>query len=286
MLNQLAIRNMTRSDLAFADQLRASEGWNQTIEDWQRLLLWEPKGCFLALWQGKPAGTVTTTIYGPIGWVGMMLVDSRLRRHGIGQSLLEHALQYLDRRHVQCAKLDATPLGRALYRRFDFQAEGMLTRWERHETGSPAPFKQKRIRPITLEHLTAIRQLDVAAFGVDRFRILREIALANEAALVHLGTSARVDGFGFLRKGARSLYLGPVIAQTTEAGRDLVCALLARSHGLPVFWDTPEANEAAAALAPSLGFKPQRPLVRMFRGPNQSPGDFQKQFALADPAVG
>src|SRR5437870_2531869 len=69
-------RLMTAADLDFADSLRALAGWNQTRNDWRRLLTHEPRGCFIAEWDGSPAGTSTTTCYGTdLAWIGMVLVD-------------------------------------------------------------------------------------------------------------------------------------------------------------------------------------------------------------------
>ena len=53
----LRLRLMTRGDLPFADSVRFLAGWNQTPADWERFLATEPDGCFLAEWNGAPAGT-------------------------------------------------------------------------------------------------------------------------------------------------------------------------------------------------------------------------------------
>ena len=55
----LKLRLLTREDLPFADSVRAFAGWNQTIADWERFLAAEADGCFLAGWNGAPAGTAT-----------------------------------------------------------------------------------------------------------------------------------------------------------------------------------------------------------------------------------
>ena len=104
---------MTPAELDFADSLRALAGWNQTRNDWQRLLAHEPRGCFVAEWNGALAGTATTTCYGTdLAWIGMVLVHPDYRRRGIGTALLQQCLDYLSGRGVRCIKLDATPLGR------------------------------------------------------------------------------------------------------------------------------------------------------------------------------
>jgi ribosomal protein S18 acetylase RimI-like enzyme len=133
----IRLRLLTAEDLAFAEVVRAAAGWNQSLEDWRRFLELEPDGCFLAEWEGAPAGTATTLIHGPeLAWIGMVLVHPDYRRRGIGQALLRHCIEHLRARGVGCLKLDATPLGQPGYERLGFRSEWTLARWER--AGAPA----------------------------------------------------------------------------------------------------------------------------------------------------
>src|SRR5690349_9273722 len=120
-MRDFRIRVMTAEDFSFADSLRASAGWNQTLRDWRRFLELDPKGCFVAELNGElagkmppvPVGTATTTRYeNKIAWIGMVLVHPEQRRHGIGRGLLLHCIEYLKNSGVRCIKLDATPLGK------------------------------------------------------------------------------------------------------------------------------------------------------------------------------
>src|SRR5580700_4974672 len=115
-VNLLRMRTMLPSDLSFADSLRALAGWNQTPADWRRFLAMQPEGCFMAQWNGVPAGTATTTVYGSdLAWIGMVLVHPEYRRRGIGRGLLLKCIEHLQARRVRCIKLDATPQGRPVY---------------------------------------------------------------------------------------------------------------------------------------------------------------------------
>jgi len=175
---------MTRQDLAFADSVRALAGWNQTLDDWERFLAMEPQGCFLAEWNGAPAGTATTTIYGPdLAWIGMVLVHPDHRRRGLGRALLERCLKYLGERGVRCLKLDATPLGKRMYDGLGFKEEWTLTRWECARVHSPATALDSAIRSWADADLPQIDRLDAAAFGVPRERIVRALAEQSRCAL-------------------------------------------------------------------------------------------------------
>jgi ribosomal protein S18 acetylase RimI-like enzyme len=288
---------MTAADLVFADSLRAAVGWNQTIADWERLLALEPAGCFVAEHEGKPVGTATTTCYSTdLAWIGMVLVHPDARRHGFGKLLLNHCIEHLRARRIRCIKLDATPLGKALYDRLGFRDEWTLARWERPSTeqsgngpsaataemSKPLPHS---LRPLTANDWPALLKLDLHAFGVPRQQLLESLARQGERVLV-VSTANGVAGYGMVRRGSRADYLGPVVADSAEAGTQLVTALLSSIDNKPVYWDIPDQTETAVALAKKLGFVPQRPLIRMFLGENHSPGEPRLQFAIADPATG
>jgi GNAT superfamily N-acetyltransferase len=283
MNSKIHLRLMTPSDLAFADALRALAGWNQTLGDWQRLLAHEPGGCFIAEWDGSPAGTATTTRYGTdLAWIGMVLVHPDYRRRGIGQALLQHCLDYLQ--DVSCVKLDATPLGKMLYEQLGFQEEWSLTRWE----GTPA-LPQLTSWPPEMqpwETSLAVEQLDTQAFGVSRQKLLGH--LASQSCLASIGRDAggNIGGYGILREGARALYAGPIVAASAELGGKLATHIAAHTRGNLVYWDIPDLNAAAVDLAKKLGLSPQRHLLRMCRGKNRHPGNPLRVFAIADPSIG
>ncbi len=296
----LRIRVLEPGDLPFADALRAAVGWNQTLPDWHRFLAHEPGGCFLAELDGQPVGTATTTrhgVSGELAWIGMVLVDPAFRRQGIGRALLQHAIHGLDQRGVRWVRLDATPDGKPVYDGLGFREDWTLTRWERGpSTQGPTSRRDPKSGAIQLAGLTppdlpGLLELDAAAFGSDRSRLLRALLADARSALRVGDPSHPAPAYGLLRDGARAAYLGPVVAREPEAGRSLVACLLHSTGGERVFWDIPDSNIAARGLASELGFTEQRRLHRMTlrlgvdRAP--CPDDVPPwQWALAGPEVG
>src|SRR5258706_11710604 len=119
------------ADLAFACELNALAGWNQTEKDWRGYLEFEPNGCFLAEAEGRRAGTATTIRYGDrFGWIGMVLVHPDFRRFGIGTKLLRAAIDYLQGCGVAAVKLDATPMGKRVYEPPGFVDEYEMSRYD------------------------------------------------------------------------------------------------------------------------------------------------------------
>jgi predicted N-acetyltransferase YhbS len=287
-MNNVSMRLMTESDLGAADELRRLIGWNQTLEDWRRLLELEPQGCFIALRDQAMVGTVTTTAYGQaLAWIGMVLVHPQHRRQGIAASLMRQALEHLQRRGVRSVKLDATPAGYPLYQRLGFVPEWTLTRCQRPAKSELAAPKSAlaETRDLSAADWEAVDQVDAAAFGAPRSRLLRSLARHGRKALVWPANGAAA-GWGLLRGGASADYLGPVVCPSAEGALALVAALLREVGPRPVIWDVPDPNDAAKAAAQRFGFRPLRPLTRMRLGPEAATSDARAQFAIADPAVG
>jgi len=253
---------MTHEDIPFGVYLSRQAGWNQTAADWHRFLALEPAGCFVAEWDGQPAGTTALCVFGSIAWIAMVLVEESLRRRGIGTALLEHALAWLEARGVATARLDATPLGQPIYQRLGFVPEYEVGRWEGIATASE---RVLGIRPIAPGDIPAIVALDAQATGTPRHRLLEYLLERHPSEGYTFGQPPA--GYATGRPGAKAWHIGPIVAQAAEIGMALADARLAQHPGQPVFIDIPLDHAAACAWASSRGFRLQRRWTRMVRGP-------------------
>src|ERR1051326_2165170 len=240
------LRVMTAADLADADELRRLVGWNQTPEDWRRLLGLAPKGCFIMLHQEKLTGTVTTTAYDTtLAWIGMMLVHPDHRRKGIATRLMQQAVKYLQQRQGKCIKLDGNPGGQPLYEKLGFVSEGILHRWQSQADGLIGPAGATgQTRAFTERDWAAVLELDRAALGAGRPELLRRLLQAAKRALVWPAEGAG-QGWGLLRPGAHSAYLGPLACVAVKGAETLAGDLLVGSSGRNVTWDIPDHNHQA-----------------------------------------
>ncbi len=257
------LRLMTVADLPLGMRLKAQAGWNQVEADWLRFLDLEPEGAFVAELDGSPVGTLVVCIFGPVAWIAMVLVDTAVRRRGLGRALMEHALALLDARGVPTVRLDATPLGQPLYEQLGFVPEYVLTRFEGAAPRVEATFQ--KVQPARATHLDEILSLDRSVTGTDRSKMLRCLFAEQPDAARVVEHNGAVTGYLMARPGARALFVGPCIAQA-EAGPLLFADAWQRYAGQPIFLDIPNGNTAAFALAQSAGLTPQRPLTRMVRG--------------------
>lgn len=290
--HEVEIRLLVEADLPAAMRLKESVGWNQTEADWLRLLSLEPRGCFAATTGGRLVGTVTTTTYGrELAWVGMVLVDPSFRRRGIASRLMGAALSYLDAEEVETVKLDATPEGRHVYERLGFESELTIERWQRRGRDAsaealPERADSKGVSAIEAAQLAEILELDCAAFGADRQRLVERLVAESFVTCVRSAADGRARSYALARAGASADYVGPLVASDPEAAMLLLDDVLARLANRPVYVDVNTQFKSGASALAERGFSKQRDLVRMRRGAKSWAGTSDKVFAIAGPEVG
>ena len=252
------IRQMRNADIPSAMRLKHSAGWNQTPEDWQRLLRLEPEGCFVAERDGLVVGSTTAVRHGSeMAWLGMVLVLPEFRRQGIARALVKHSLDWLDLRGTRTCGLDATSMGKPLYEEVGFASTELIERWERPPVDETSRSGQTSARCVAT--LTAdLERIDREACSYDRSRLLRD--LREDSTVV--GASCP-EGFAFGRPGSSAWFIGPCVAKNARAAASLLRATLENRQAQRVFWDFLPSNRSACELATELGFRPVRRLERM-----------------------
>ena len=283
MSDETVIRAMTAADIPAAMRLREIAGWNQNEADWHRFLEIEPEGCFVACRLERVVGTVTTLGYEKrFGWVGMVLTDPEVRRQGIGSRLLERGIEHLEAAGVETVKRDATPMGRPVYLPRGFADEYGIERWE-----GTAPGGARRTLPqMPEEQLERVCRWDRTIFGADRSRLLACLWRENPRYSAVVEEAGEIAGYVLGRAGARAHYLGPWIATSGKAAKALLREFLGRVAGEAVYVDVCLRNPDGRALVEQHGFAFQRPLTRMFRGPNRHPGAPERVCGIAGPELG
>jgi GNAT superfamily N-acetyltransferase len=265
-------------------QLTEDSQWNQTEQDWRRLLQTSPKGCFGALLDGCLIGTVTTVAYGTeLAWIGMMLVDPDYRRRGLGTRLMQAALEHLRRIGAASIKLDATPAGRPLYESMGFRPEGLIERWE----GMGQPGVKKKW-PDWDEGLgAAVYAFDRLAFGADRSAMLASlIADSPVVPLVAITPEGQLEGFVLARPGRRAFHIGPVAAQGQGTALALLDGMLGQLAGEKVYLDFNTGFGIGSEVLVDRGLVKQRDLNQMAFGPESQAGLSKRIFGLAGPEMG
>ena len=85
----------------------AEAGWNQLAADWRRLLTLWPATCLAGCLGDRLVATATLALFGPVGWIGMILVEQSQRRQGYGGEILARSSAAAMRRGWTAS--DSTP---------------------------------------------------------------------------------------------------------------------------------------------------------------------------------
>jgi GNAT superfamily N-acetyltransferase len=276
----MQLRDMTLDDVAAGHALSHAAGWNQRPDDWTVLLSRNP-GRFVAAVaeDGRVVGTAGAACYGTaLAWVCMVLVGVEARGHGLGTQLMEAVLERLG--DMTLVGLDATPLGRPVYARLGFAEAG--TFWRMGLEGGAGPGTPGATRPLASEDLDAVLRLDREVFGADRGRVLRWALTQAPAWCV--ADADGVAGYCFGRRGEHSRHVGPIVARDAVVARALLSAAMHPAEGR-VIVDAAERDDWLPAVR-ALGFREQRPLIRMYRHGGRAPGRPELQHAIFGPEFG
>jgi GNAT superfamily N-acetyltransferase len=266
---------MTPADIPAGLRLCRTSRWNQLAEDWRCFLDSSDGGGCIAERDGAAAGTVAWLRYGTsFSWLSMMLVDPEARRSGIGTRLMEAALAALS--NERCVRLDATPLGEPLYRRFGFTGEYQLVRAK----ASGRALASSTARPMQPSDFDAVFARDREVFGADRGALLRSFYRRAPELAWTVRRGETVAGYCFGRPGHLYRQVGPVVADDEGVARELAAAC---RTGADLAIDVPRTGESWLQEA---GFILERPFLRMRRGEDRTYGIAEQQFAIAGPEFG
>ena len=279
----IEVRLLEEVDIAAAVRLKELARWNQTEDDWRRLLRLEPNGCFCATVRGRVVGTTTTTTYGrDLAWIGMVLVDTNYRRLGIATRMMRAALDYLREVGVVTVKLDATPDGRPVYEKLGFKVESLIERWEgvagTQAVGCSTLDTSARREALALDH---------RAFGADRSKLIE--MLVEDACVAPLALTApdgRLTGYALARRGTAAAYVGPLLATISDGATALLDGLLGQLTGQRVYIDVNTDFEMGREILAARGLVKQRDLIRMSYGKESKAGTSPSVFAIAGPEYG
>jgi predicted N-acetyltransferase YhbS len=218
----------------------------------------------------------------------MVLVKGEYRRHGLATRLMRQAMDELARQG-RIPILDATPDGRAVYRRLGFEDSWGFARLIRRErppaAGTyPGP-ADVTLRPVLDQDWEALCAYDAAAFGADRGAVLAGLRGRLPAAELVAERAGRVVGFALGRDGALAAQIGPLIADDEAIATALLDRALDRLEG-PLFVDLADSKQELRVFLDTRGFSTVRPFTRMLYGSSTRFDDPARTFAVIGPEFG
>jgi GNAT superfamily N-acetyltransferase len=280
------LRQMEPGDIESAMKLSTAEGWNQTEKDW-KLFIENPENiCIAAECDNKVIGTTTAINYSNhVAWIGMVLVDQEYRGQGVSKVLLTNIFKKLE--HFESVKLDATPQGQPVYKKFDFKDEYFIVRMANTSMKNLAQGDDNRLpEPVQLKHIQEIIALDEYIFGANRTQLIKFLVKEYPGKAWLLKQNNRITGFALGRDGNKYHHIGPVIASTPIDAKILITKALNELTNRPVIVDVLYDKDDLLNWLNSIGFVKQRDFIRMYKKENPHPGITGKQYLICGPEFG
>jgi predicted N-acetyltransferase YhbS len=251
------VRRLGPEDLGHCVALSLDRGWAPEKDKWALMLevaeafgIDAPSAGPSSGPSGGLAGCVVLARYGAdLASVGMMLVGTRYGRRGLGRALMEHLLAAAGGATVT---LFATDLGRPLYEKLGFRTIRRNVAFVgtfRPERGGADPARPSA-RLATEADMPAILDIDKAAFGADRSRLLLRLPGFAEQLLVLEAASeagpeagpeaaseagpeagSAITGYAAAWRTETVTVIGPVVAPDGFAARQLIAGLAAHARG-------------------------------------------------------
>lgn len=278
---------MQFGDIGSAIKLSNAEGWNQTEKDWKLLIENRENVCLLAECDNKVIGTTTAINYSnKVSWIGMVLVDKEYRGQGVSKSLLTAIFEKLQ--SSKSVKLDATPAGQPVYKKFEFSDEYLIARMTNPALKELPSHDHHPILPerINLIDILEVFAFDEMVFGANRGSLIKYLITEYPGKAWVLKRNSRITGIVLGRDGHKYHHIGPVLASSTPNARILITRALKDLTHQPVVVDVLCDKEELLDWLHSIGFIKQRQFIRMYKKENPFPGVIHKQFLICGPEFG
>lgn len=285
---KIAIRQMKPTDMAALMQIKNSENWNQTEEDWLFLMKANPRLCLVAVFENQVIGTVTAINYqNKVAWIGMMLVARDFRGKGVSSLLLNTIIDKL--KPCSSIKLDATLVGVPIYEKLGFVKEYEISRLVSKETiiDEVGLYSEAvNLSQLLETDIQNIAKLDETLFGANRADLFRYLSNSKKGICLRINHESRLKDYVFGRKGSNSVQVGPVMADSTQIAQNVLSGVFTRLEGQSLMLDVLDDKTALKNWLLSIGFKYQRSFTRMYLKSNEHSGKTENQFLICGPEFG
>ena len=261
---EFSIRPMKRSEMDFAVQLAAKEGWNPGLHDAECFYRTDPDGFFVGLLdENQPVGCISAVSYnGEFGFIGLYIVAAEHRGKGFGTALWQRAMQRLDGHNIG---LDGVVGQQANYRKSGFNLAYCNIRYQGADLRSTSRKDLVPLHQLSWERLV---NYDSRFFPARRIQFLSTWVRMPDSHGGAVVRSGRVTGYGIIRRCRNGFKVGPLFADNEQIAGAILTGLSKHiPRGEPIFLDVPEVNPAAVRLVERCGMTKVFETARMYTGP-------------------
>ena len=260
-----SVKVMRRKDFKFATELANTMDWQMAIEDFMFMTQLEPEGNFVILDNSKPIGIATSISYGKAGWFGNLIVKEEYRPLGAGAIMVNHAINYLQRKGVETIGLYAYPPMKQFYSSLGFKSNTDFTVMCTQLNQTP---RQKNLPKITKLDLPEIAEFDKKCFGGDRSRLLESIISEKRNQAYKIADTDGVVGFVASTVYENEAFIGPLVCRQNDfdTATFLIREVLAKLNNKRVYAVLPKASSPLLDEFLRFGFVEWFFVSRMFLG--------------------
>ncbi len=264
--SDLELRDATRDDLPAIGALRAAEGWG--VHEWalDAVIGRSNARCIVAVDSNRElAGVGSGIVYGPLGFIGNMIVAERHRRRGLGSAILVAVTDFLEAAGCDRLELNATATGRPLYERHGFASIGRSATAQVPRAAVALRAASVRTRLATSDDLPRVASYDRPRFGGDRAALLEILFRMPDASILVGEREEQLVGFAWVRP--EDPRIGPMVAEDPEVAEALLVAAFGIAADVErLRLNLPPRNRPGAAWLESLGIRVDPWDGRMARG--------------------
>ena len=285
--NSVLIRSFRdEQDVVFAAHLTKQEAWHsQTFDEILNLFNHDREGCLLAEIDNQPVGICIATPYIKSGFIGELIVERPYRKQGIGYTLMEKAIDYLNKRNIKTIFLDGVQNAVNMYKSLGFVPLYRSLRF----FGQLEEKKSIYVRSMSENDLQVITSMDMEYFGDDRSVFIKQRLLQYPQFSFVYEKEGMIQAYLFGKIGIGGLITAGPIGSCLEEKAQMEIL----SHFQTIIGNQPFSIgvlEPRISIVKQLtlgGMQPQKdPPVRMKYGEGSNLGDHPSSLAIGSPAKG
>ncbi len=266
-------------DLATSKEARSllrlieEAGWAYTREELERLIALQPEGMIVmrptGLFHG-PLGCVYSSVWGRVGFIGLLLVKASHRGRGLGRELMMAGLEHLEGQGTSCVCLDSVADAIGFYRALGFKTGWQSLRYGIDASMPRPPYDGVGVVRAGAKEVERAIELDRRHTGSDRSALLRRLHSDKDSTFLVVPGEKEVLAYGVLRRSKGCMRLGPVVAapgvSDSVAVRSIVRTAIADSYPRMLTVNVPAYNRESVELMVELEAVEYSPCTRMYLG--------------------
>jgi GNAT superfamily N-acetyltransferase len=263
----------TSKDTRAVLHLIEEAGWAYTKDEIERLIAVQPGGLILLRSTGlrhELLGCVYASVWGTVGFIGLMLVKGSQRGKGLGLELMIAAMNHLGAKGSSAICLDAVPDAIGFYKKLEFRSSWQSLRLGVDTSKAPVPPPGVDVVPAGAAEIERVIALDRVHSGMDREVLLRRLHADRDSTVLVVSGKEEVLAYGVLRRSKGCMRLGPVVApprvEDSVAVRAIVTKAMADSYPRMLTLNMPMYNLEATEMIIGFGGVHYPPCTRMYQG--------------------